>query len=589
MERVRDLIAGGESWLAERVLEYAVQDGYGMHASALADIWRASISDLSASLLSLSAAPGRSPELPAGEDFPSGPVSAFGVLEARRHRDRGIDPRLSLLLMKFYRRSFVDLVLGAGFPPEERETRRRSVERFFDHAEVAFCLERERASRGRSRYLAFFESLPGPAFLLDAQGRVENMNRAAAAMLGEDTLVTGTGCAEERRGKPLAVFAEELARFQAAEVPSRGFEKAVDTPMGMRHYQGEMHRILEGSGKFEGTAILLTDLTRRKEAEETLQVVLEEMEARVAERTADAVRSHNLLNAVIADSTDAIYLKDLDGRYLMVNPAGAEFVGKPVEEIIGKYDRDLFSPDCASVMTRWDREIVRTGATRTYEEAVTSRGGNRVFSTSKGPWRDGGGKVIGVFGVTRDVTGRKRGEEALRMANRALRMLWKCSRALLRAKDESELLSDVCRIVVEEGGYRLAWAGFAEDDPGKSVRPVAQFGLEEGNLETLALTWEDTARGRGPTGTAIRTGAPVVARDIHTDPSFEPWRAEALRRGYASSVSLPFGGRLGALNIYSPAPDAFSPEDVLLLSELADMLAYGIRSLRAKPDRPATG
>jgi len=407
LERVRDLIAGGGSWLAERVLGYAVQDGYGMHASALADVWRATIADLSASLSFLARDSGAPLDLPDGDVYPSDPVSAFGVLEARRHRDRGIDPRLSLLLMKFYRRSFVDLILGAGFSPEEQESRRRTVERFFDHAEVAFCLERERASRGRNRYLAFFESLPGPAFLLDAQDRVENMNRAAAAMLGEDTLMTGTGYGEERRGKPLAVFAEELARFQAAGVPSRGFEKAVDTPLGRRHYQGEMHRMLGGSGKFEGTAILLTDLTRRKEAEETLQVVLEEMEARVAERTAEAVRSHNLLNAVIAGTTDAIYLKDLDGRYLMVNPAGAEFVGKPVEEIVGKYDRDLFSPECASVMTRWDREILRTGETRTYEEVVASRGGTRVFSTSKGPWRDGGGKVIGVFGVTRDITGRK--------------------------------------------------------------------------------------------------------------------------------------------------------------------------------------
>ena len=107
--------------------------------------------------------------------------------------------------------------------------------------------------------------------------------------------------------------------------------------------------------------------------------------------------------------------------------------------------------------------------------------------------------------------------------------------ALVEAVVEAHRVEDVAqRSHVEVGGYRLAWVGFTEQDEKKTVRPVAYAGSEKGYLEKLNITWADTERGRGPTGTAIRSGMPNVARHILTDPNFKPWRAEALKRGYAS-------------------------------------------------------
>jgi len=168
---------------------------------------------------------------------------------------------------------------------------------------------------------------------------------------------------------------------------------------------------------------------------------------------------------------------------------------------------------------------------------------------------------------------------------RALQTLSKCNEALIHATDETELLATICRIVVETGGYRLAWVGYAENDKAKSVRPVAQMGFEAGYLETLKITWADTARGRSPTGAAIRTGQPCLARNIVNDAAFAPWRKEALKRGYESSISLPLlaGGKpLGALNLYTAEPDAFDAKEVALLRELADDLAHGINTLRTR-------
>jgi len=170
-------------------------------------------------------------------------------------------------------------------------------------------------------------------------------------------------------------------------------------------------------------------------------------------------------------------------------------------------------------------------------------------------------------------------ETELHRVTRALKTLTNCNQALMRATNIQNFMKELCRIIVEVGGYRLAWVGFAEQDELKSVCPVAQYGYEEGYLNMVNISWSNTDRGRGPTGKAIRTAKPVIARNILTNRSFAPWRDEAAKRGYASSIALPLIGEekiLGSLNIYSAEPDAFGEEEVKLLTELANDIAYGI-------------
>ena len=197
------------------------------------------------------------------------------------------------------------------------------------------------------------------------------------------------------------------------------------------------------------------------------------------------------------------------------------------------------------------------------------------------------GEGIGASTIARDITERKRAEVELRRVNRALRTIGECNQVIVRATEESHLLEDICGILVREGGYRMAWVGYGEHDEGKSVRPMAHAGFEEGYVEAANCTWADTERGRGPTGTAIRTGTPVVARNIPTEPGLAPWREEQLKRGYASRIALPItldDNVLGALTIYAEAPDAFDPEEMQLLMELSRDLAYGIQVLRTRAE-----
>jgi diguanylate cyclase (GGDEF)-like protein len=170
----------------------------------------------------------------------------------------------------------------------------------------------------------------------------------------------------------------------------------------------------------------------------------------------------------------------------------------------------------------------------------------------------------------------------LTRTNRTLRMLSICNEALVRAADESELLDAICRHIVELGGYRLAWVGFALHDEAQSVLPVAQFGVKD-YVEQLQITWADRERGRGPVGRAVREGQPVVVHDLNRDPIFLPWQSAAGKHGFVSIIALPLNSRkgvFGTLTIYSAEHDVFDEDEVKLLVELADDLAYGITSLR---------
>jgi PAS domain S-box-containing protein len=181
----------------------------------------------------------------------------------------------------------------------------------------------------------------------------------------------------------------------------------------------------------------------------------------------------------------------------------------------------------------------------------------------------------------------KRSEEAVRKTNRALKVLIMSNRAVIRSTEELTLIKDVCRSIVEVGGYRMAWVGFAVQDEEKTVRPVAHAGHDDGYIESANITWANTERGRYPTGKAIRTGRSCIANNILTDSDYAPWRDEATKRGYASSIALPLisnSQTIGALNIYAVEPDAFDAEEVNLLMQLAGDLSYGIAAIRTRAE-----
>jgi PAS domain S-box-containing protein len=199
--------------------------------------------------------------------------------------------------------------------------------------------------------------------------------------------------------------------------------------------------------------------------------------------------------------------------------------------------------------------------------------------------RDAAGLPRHMFGTMQDITERKQAERALHRVNRALQALSKCNEALIHAGSENALLHEICRVIVEIEGYRLAWVGYVERDAPLKITPVAQSGFEAGYLDRADSAWAHDAGANGPLGAAIRTGRIQVVQDVATEPNFEPWREHAARLGYGSVLVAPLLSEsevIGALSIHAEDAHAFDAAEIELLGELAADTAFGVVTLRAR-------
>ncbi len=308
------------------------------------------------------------------------------------------------------------------------------------------------------------------------------------------------------------------------------------------------------------------------------------------------ITRHRRLQAALAESekkyrtlvetmNEGLVVVDEEGAITYVNDKYCEINGFSREELLGQ---PLTIRAHESERHKLEEQIAQRkhGVRSVYEIRSIAKDGRELHTViSAAPVFDENGNFKGSFGTVSDITERKLAERALARAVRALRALSECNSALVHEKEEHELLGRVCGIIVEVGGYRMAWIGYAEPDGRKSVRPVAQAGREDGYLTAVDISWADVENGRGPVGLAIREARPRIGRDFESDPRLAPWRTEALKRGYASCIALPLRsneGAFGALTIYAVEPDAFDDDEVKLLTDLADNLAYGISSIRAR-------
>ena len=335
-------------------------------------------------------------------------------------------------------------------------------------------------------------------------------------------------------------------------------------------------------GLYLGLGTMLPVL--RRQTARTAQGLRERFGRRVPETSLR--RSEQRLRTLVDLSPDAIWVHRGD-RIELVNDEALRLLGASrADQIEGMAPLELFHPDChAKVRARI--QATRNGQTVHGSEEMIVRldGSVRQVEVASAPFVDALGPAIQV--VLRDITRRRQRDQSLEKLNRALRALSKSNQALMRSEvlDEPAYLADICAIITEDCGYAMVWIGFKEEDPERTIRPAAWAGFEDGYLETLRLSWADTERGRGATGTAVRTGEAAMCQDTWTDPAFAPWRAEAVRRGFRSSLALPLlsrGKPFGAITFYAREPAAFDVGEVALLKELTFDLAYGITTNRLR-------
>src|SRR5271157_5388668 len=291
---------------------------------------------------------------------------------------------------------------------------------------------------------------------------------------------------------------------------------------------------------------------------------------------------------LVETAQEGVWSVDAEGKTVFANENMAAILGTSPGEMIGESILPFVPQEKKDELLNHllQRE---QGLQEHYEFPFLRADGAQVWTLLRVSPVLRDGQHSGCLALVSDITKRKHAEETLRRLNRELRAISNCNQALLRATDEQSLLEEICRIVCEEAGYRMAWVSYAEHDEAKSVRPVAWTGAEEGYLASAGITWADTDRGRSPTGTAIRSGKSCCIQDFAKDPRLAPWREGLLQRGFRSGIALPLkdenDNAFGSLTIHSAQPNAFTPEEIRLLEELAGDLAFGIVTLRSRAAR----
>jgi len=467
-------------------------------------------------------------------------------------------------------------LLGAAYDVEHRILVGREVRWVRERAQLEFdadgratkgigtvqdITERKRAEEALALHSFALNNAHEAIFLIDEQARFLYVNEECCRSLGytrEELLGMGVpdidlDFTEER-------WPDHWHALRAQR--SLNFESHHRTKDG-RFFPVEISAKYLGYGGRAFNLAVVRDITERKRAEQTLH-----------ERA-------DLLNL----THDTVFVMDMEGVIKYWNRGAEERYGWSAEQAVGKIVHDILNTVFPSPLEEIKAEVTRTGRWEG-ELLHTKKDGTQLVAASR--WalqRDEQGAPLAILETNNDITERKRAEEALCRLNRELRAISNCNQTLLHATDEQSLPEKICRIVCEEAGYRMAFVAYAEHDDAKSVRPVAWSGAEEGYLATVGITWADTERGRGPTGTAIRSGKSCCVQDFATDPRLAPWREGLLQRDFRSGIALPLkdehGNAFGSLTIHSAQPNAFTPEEIRLLEELADDLAFGIVTLRS--------
>src|SRR5208283_87337 len=412
------------------------------------------------------------------------------------------------------------------------------------------------------------DTIPGYVWSARPDGSLDFINRRWLEFSGV-SLEEGLGW-----GWEAAVHPDDLTRFVDEWRAAVASGTAMESEARVRRADGQYRWLLirnvplrDKVGKIVKWYGTSADIDDRKRAEETLR------------EQAD----------LLSLTHDTIFVMTMEGVIKYWNRGAEEQYGWTAEQAVGRSVHDLLKTVFPALLEQIKAEVVRTG--RWEGELVhTKKDETQVVVASRWSLQRGEqGAPIAILETNNDITERKRAEEALGRSNRELRAISNCNQTLLRATDEQSLLEEICRIVCEEAGYRMAWVGYTEHDEARTVRPATSTGAEEGYLATAGITWADTERGRGPTGTAIRSGKTCCIQDFATDPRMMPWRESLLQRGVRSGIALPLKGEndnaFGSLTIHSAQPNAFTPEEIRLLEELAGDLAFGIVTLRSQAAR----
>ena len=321
--------------------------------------------------------------------------------------------------------------------------------------------------------------------------------------------------------------------------------------------------VTDDNGKVKEIVGVSRDIKERREAENAL------------------IKSEKKLKALIHNSTDIIRILDKNGL-ITFDSSSSRILGYPEGSLIGKSPLEFIHPDDVGKVAKDLNDVYKEK-----NPGIPTEFRIRKFDGKYLPVESIAQNLIdnpeieGIVLNTHPIKDRKKLENHLIRINRSLKTISDCNQILIRAKDEKELLQEICNVIIDNGDYKFTWVGYIDNNQ-KVLHPVALAGNEK-FIENITIQLDNNEFGRYPCVNAYRNRKEFIINDINLE-NFAPWSNEALKRGYESVISLPLlsrGNIVGIISIYSSEKDRFDKEEIELLKELADDLAYGIISIRS--------
>jgi|LSQX01.1.fsa_nt_gb signal transduction histidine kinase len=288
MQALAELIRNNEDFILKRTLDYAGQHNYVKYTTTLAEARTVSIRGVSEALLTALNTYNEIPEINIDEDYSADHIASYGILQARRHRYRGVNLEMFLGLTIYYRQAYLDLVLEHNFPDTIKNKYLLFILRFFDHLKIAFIKEwtgeskeklleqlqmsNRNITNEKNKYLTLFESIPTPVIILNQDNLIDNLNYSAMEFLHGTALPGSDYYSKNKSRQQLEdVFpwlAEDLHKFTAGNNIRFKLEKEICIPgNSAKTLLISFMRMLDVSEKYKGTVIIFTDVTEIKQME----------------------------------------------------------------------------------------------------------------------------------------------------------------------------------------------------------------------------------------------------------------------------------------------------------------------------------
>lgn len=309
-------------------------------------------------------------------------------------------------------------------------------------------------------------------------------------------------------------------------------------------------------------------------------------------KTAEAkiIKSENEFRTVWENSANGLRLTDESGTIIRVNKSFCQIFESTKEKIEGRTVADIYkAKDKDKTLNKYIERFENGILDAQVEKEFELFSGSKKWFQIESSYLDIEGEKRLMLGIFTEITERKQAEDRVRHLTRLYALLSQVNQAIVRINSIDELFNKICQVAVEYGQFQMAWSGVVDTLANKLV-PVASFGHVDGYLDLLSITLNDDEH-RGPAASAIFLNELVICNNIEVDDLMKPWRHEALKRGYKSSVAVPIrrnGEVFSILNLYASEIDFFSDDEQKLLIEVGEDISFAISVLDAEMVRRQT-